>query len=49
MGIRTLTQAKEILLLAVGEEKAKAVFGKKENTWESISVRTDSGERPTRT
>ncbi len=26
MGIRTLTQAKEILLLAVGEEKAKAVF-----------------------
>ena len=26
MGIRTLTQAKEILVLAVGEEKAKAVF-----------------------
>ena len=89
MGIRTLTQAKEILVLAVGEEKAKAVFDmlyarddsvipaaflqipanvtvcadpaaeadckqsrlfrKKENTWESISVRTDSGERPTRT
>lgn len=26
MGIRTLTQAKEIMVLAVGEEKAKAVF-----------------------
>ena len=26
MGIRTLTRAKEILVLAVGEEKAKAVF-----------------------
>ena len=26
MGVRTLTQAKEILVLAVGEEKAKAVF-----------------------
>ena len=55
MGIRTLTQAKEILVLAVGEEKAKAVFDMLYARDDSVipaaflQIPANSGERPTRT